>query len=72
MDWYAIKQQGWYAIKQQGRYAIKQKKSNSFLKSSQTDLFDGILTSTITPDQSGPGSNGNEGLTPYFSELKHH
>ena len=32
-----------------------------FINKSMT-IINGILTGTITPDQSGPGSNGNEGV----------
>ena len=30
----------------------------------------GPLTGAITLDQSGPGSNSNEGVTPHFPELE--
>ena len=32
--------------------------------------IDGTLTGTTTPDQSGPGSNTNEGETSYYSKLQ--
>ena len=43
-------------------------KVNPFQTLSQTILFDLLigLLSTITPDQSGSGSNVNEGITPHF------
>ena len=32
----------------------------------QTKPIDGILTGPTTPDQNGPGSNGNEGVSALY------